>query len=697
MTSRMIRSGRPIRWALSQRRVFDKLLRPVASVDPLLNRTTTTFDVVNRPIRVQDANTRITTTIYDAASRVTGLLNADGFRTSRVYDTASRLVAIADANGHRTSSLYDPIGRQTQLIDALDRRTTFGFDGVGRQILRIDARAFRTSYVYDLDNRLMGQHYPNGTRVTFAYDKASRRTLLSDWTGRYTSTYDADGRLSVVVSPAGLRLTYAYDAASQRKYLIEPEGARFTYTFDADGRTNYVANPQGQRATWSYDAASQVIGIHYANTTRTSYLYDNASRLLRVANLNSTSTTLSSFSYALDGVGNRLRIVESSGNRVTWSYDKVYQLRNEQRSGSNSYNITYTYDPVGNRLVLINGGVSTTSTYDAANELSTSSAFSAGITTYTSDAAGNLLTSLNPSGQRATNTWDFENRLTRVALPSAIVNTFAYNGDGQRVQKIDSAGTTKHVWDGQNILLEINAANIIQVVYTLQPELYGNLISQRRGGIGSFYLQDGLGSTIQLANSTGSVTDTYLYDSFGNTLLASGSTLNPFRFVGPLGYYYDSDLVVYYIRARYYDPATGRFRSGDPLTTERILNVAKFFVYAYAKNNPCVYTDPSGLYGNWCGFSNRGQPGWFDLGPNGNQTPMDTLDYCCELHDECCHKGGILRGGCSADLCDCALDMYDGDCAIEHPGQGQLIERRRCEIAALAIAQLFCRLARHGF
>ena len=42
----------------------------------------------------------------------------------------------------------------------------------------------------------------------------------------------------------------------------------------------------------------------------------------------------------------------------------------------------------------------------------------AGITTYTSDAAGNLLTSRNPSNQRTTNTWDFENRLTQVALPS---------------------------------------------------------------------------------------------------------------------------------------------------------------------------------------------------------------------------------------------------------------------------------------
>ena len=72
---------------------------------------------------------------------------------------------------------------------------------------------------------------------------------------------------------------------------------------------------------------------------------------------------------------------------MTWTYDKTYQLTNEQRSGSNSYNITYTYDPVGNRLSLINGGVRTTSTYDAANELIKTQAI-AGMTTITYDASG---------------------------------------------------------------------------------------------------------------------------------------------------------------------------------------------------------------------------------------------------------------------------------------------------------------------
>ena len=59
------------------------------------------------------------------------------------------------------------------------------------------------------------------------------------------------------------------------------------------------------------------------------------------------------------------------------------------------------------------------------------------------------------------------------------------------MQKQDSTGTTKHVWDGQNISLETNASNIIQVVYTLEPVLYGNLISQSRGGADSLTFRCG--------------------------------------------------------------------------------------------------------------------------------------------------------------------------------------------------------------
>ena len=232
----------------------------------------------------------------------------------------------------------------------------------------------------------------------------------------------------------------------------------------------------------------------------------------------------------------------------------------------------------------------TTNTYNAGNELATSQD-SLGVTTSTFDGSGNLLTSQAPGNQSTTNTWDGESRLTRRCCPWGSLDSFAYNGDGLRVQKIDSTGTTNHVWDARNILLETNASGNIQVVYTLGPLFYGNLISQSRSGTDSFYLFDALGSTRQLMSITASVTDTYLYDSFGNTVGGgtSGTTTNPFRYIGEQGYYTDPSTGAVYIRARFYAPVIGRFISRDPIP---LISDDR---YPYARNSPAIYSDPSGL------------------------------------------------------------------------------------------------------
>ena len=43
-----------------------------------------------------------------------------------------------------------------------------------------------------------------------------------------------------------------------------------------------------------------------------------------------------------------------------------------------------------------------------------------------------------------------------------------------------SSGTTNFVWDGQDVLLETDVSNNTQVTYTQTPDIYGNLVSQRR-------------------------------------------------------------------------------------------------------------------------------------------------------------------------------------------------------------------------
>ncbi|MDB5341902.1 MAG: repeat protein, partial [Schlesneria sp.] len=107
-----------------------------------------------------------------------------------------------------------------------------------------------------------------------------------------------------------------------------------------------------------------------------------------------------------------------------------------------------------------------------------------------------------------------------------------------------------------------------------------------------YYAFDDLGSTIQLTDSTGLITDDYAYDAWGEVATSTGSTTNPMQYVGQLGYYRDDDISQTHVRRREYDTLLGRFFSEDPIRQDGGNNL-----YQYVTNDPINRTDPSGLKG----------------------------------------------------------------------------------------------------
>ena len=95
----------------------------------------------------------------------------------------------------------------------------------------------------------------------------------------------------------------------------------------------------------------------------------------------------------------------------------------------------------------------------------------------------------------------------------------------------------------------------------------------------------------------GAVTDTYEYDAFGNKINSTGTTPNNMLYRGEM---YDSDLGLYYLRARYMNPLTGRFMSRDPndpqlLDSDRVpVDPKKLHKYLYADGDPMNMLDPTG-------------------------------------------------------------------------------------------------------
>ncbi|MBE6590110.1 MAG: RHS repeat-associated core domain-containing protein, partial [Ruminococcaceae bacterium] len=107
------------------------------------------------------------------------------------------------------------------------------------------------------------------------------------------------------------------------------------------------------------------------------------------------------------------------------------------------------------------------------------------------------------------------------------------------------------------------------------------------------------GDVIAITNSYGNVVARYTYDAWGVCTVVSDETgiiarVNPFRY---RGYYYDSEIGLYYLQSRYYDPQVGRFVNGDECDNIGVSRtVCSHCLFAYYENNPINNTDKFGFF-----------------------------------------------------------------------------------------------------
>lgn len=150
--------------------------------------------------------------------------------------------------------------------------------------------------------------------------------------------------------------------------------------------------------------------------------------------------------------------------------------------------------------------------------------------------------------------------------------------------------TRQFVWDTVDdcVIQETDGAGTTLVTYTHEPNDYGPLLSQERGGQTTYYHFDAIGSTRFLTDDSQVVTDTYLADAWGNSVVATEATKNAYQWCGCWGYDRNQVTIDYYIRQRCFCPNVARWSAVDPLEEARC--------YRYAKNSPSLLIDPSGLF-----------------------------------------------------------------------------------------------------
>lgn len=565
---------------------FDDIGNLVGGTDPTGSGWSRTFDVMGRQTSETDALGHTSTSSYDLAGQLTAAIDAGGKQTTYTYDTAGRLhtetdplngtivygydaagqlTSLTDANGATRTYAYDLRGRRTQSTDALGRSTQISFDAAGRPTSQVDDRGLVISGSFDAADQLTSRSH-SGTTTTFSYDAAGRRTQIVDARGTTSYAYDPLGRLLTKTAPEG-SVSYTYDTDGRRSTMTSPN-ASVSYSYDLAGQLSAIADGNGDATMFAYDNRGLLQTIDRPNGIQTHYTLDAKGQVTQVLH-EFSGTTIDDHAYTYDAAGNPVNITKN-GDTTTYTVDALDRITTITHPDGTQTD--YSYDPAGNRLTETTTAGTVNYSYDAAGQLTDVDGQA-----YTYDEAGNLV-----SDGDSTYTWDALNQLTSLATGN---NTTGYTYDpfGILVSVDDNGSNTSLLWDSASALptlLESGATSFLH-----GPN---GVISETTNNNARYLLGDALHSITHVSDSTGQVIGTAQYSAFGQR--TTTGIESSFGYTGEL-----QSVDGVYLRARHYNPSTGRFLSTDSVQPNAAGSQG-YNLYAYANNNPTRWTDPTGHY-----------------------------------------------------------------------------------------------------
>ena len=456
--------------------------------------------------------------------------------------------------------------------------------------------------------------YDNMGRITKTVSNEITTTTIYDSLGRkYTeSEYNKNGY--------SIFRGYFYEGVSQyvREELTGLYHLLFysdkTYEYDSEMRVVKVKEAGEETVSYTYDRNGNKKSETLANGVVSTYDYNSANRIVKLVNKKGNSTISSyKYSYYLDG-SDACKVTEENGiiETTEYEYDGLKRLTNEAvKKGSNTDTYSYEYDDYGNRskmtatgseefvteysynnaqgkyTALLQKEVKTVEGEENALDLNSN----VKQTVYTYDANGNQITK-TAEGKTETNTYDGLNQLIGFT-DGETTASYKYNASGLRYEKTVDGQTINHVWDGNQ---QIVADVIDNQFYEADCYIRGtNLVAKYNYWNGdkseyTYYTQNAHGDVVNLTDKDGKVTKSYRYDAFGVEKNIDENDANAFRYCGE---YYDKETATVYLRARNYNPSTGRFISRDSYAGRRS-DPLSLNLYTYCRNNPISYADPSG-------------------------------------------------------------------------------------------------------
>ncbi len=593
--------------------------------------------IAGEDVSIDPEKSIVNQTAYDDKGNETAKTDGNGNTVAYTYDDQNRVTKVSQGDnstsisytmgtdGVNTTSITDAMGHEKiEVTNAAGlTETTTSKGNLGESI--------STKFTYDTNGNKTKETYENGAYKTYHYDKKNRLTE--------TNTYEAPEAGSESGTKT-LKTSYSYDGNDQLIEMVDYQVSGNTETAyrytecEYDGlqrKTVYAELSQSEKPTadeikshaikYTYDAEGRLTKVTYPTkkdgVRSLSYHYtsDGWLSLIKADVYKGSDVKEATVrTYAYDSYGKVTEIKDyrnllSDGDKAvkkTYTYDSLGRLvktvTTDHRKDDSKQTVTYTYDKVGNRLAEDKGDTKTTYDYNGLDQVKTSTTWKDGTVQenkqYVYDKNGNEIGQTNgTTGEILYRTYDAENRLTEVSVnkdgKNAVVQQNRYNGDGQRIQRVEGDQTTNYYYQDGVVSYTTDGKGEQTSQDLLGTD--GNVIGAQRytGNDAAYYVynKDVQGSTTNLLKDDGKADVSYRYEDFGETQSIGESTAkNETCYTGGR---YDETTGLYYLNARYYNPEDGRFLTEDTYRGETNEPDTQH-LYAYCSNNPANYVDPSG-------------------------------------------------------------------------------------------------------
>ncbi len=202
---------------------------------------------------------RTVTYAYDTNGNLASITDPLSQTTRFTYDLADRLQTETEPDNSVITFSYDQDGNMTGLTPPGESQSTFGYDNDNHltSVTPPDVGTGNdtTTYTYNKANQVIGESFPDGTEIAYAYCECGRLTGITTPWGTYTYTYSSTtGVLSELDSPGGFSLSFGYDGALLTSTTQSgPVSGSVGWTYNSNLQVASESIDGGNTVTYGYD------------------------------------------------------------------------------------------------------------------------------------------------------------------------------------------------------------------------------------------------------------------------------------------------------------------------------------------------------------------------------------------------------------------------------------------------------------